>query len=378
MHLVEDFIAALQMYIEKALLKIIFQNNNMAKIKTKRERVKFASDNVAGACPEVLDAIIKANDGDSTPYGNDQISTKLQDKFSEIFEKEVIVFPTASGTAANALALSTMTPSFGNIYCHKLSHINTDECGAPEFYTGGGKLVTLQGIDGKITDKELDKAIGGKGIVHHTQPSSVSITQVCETGEVYQLDEIKKISKITHKHNLNLHMDGARFANALVSLDVTPAEMTWKSGVDVLSFGATKNGCLAAEAIIFFKKDLVGNIAFLMKRAGHLLSKMRFVSAQLDAYISNDVWLRNAKHANKMGKRLSEGLSHHSDVKLSYPTEANEVFAKFPRNMIEHLNSEGYKMNEEELDGKSVRLVAAWNTQEEDVDGLLETLKKSN
>jgi threonine aldolase len=375
---VEDFIAALQMYIEKALSKIIFQNNNMAKIKTKRERVKFASDNVAGACPEVLDAIIKANDGDSTPYGNDQISTKLQDKFSEIFEKEVIVFPTASGTAANALALSTMTPSFGNIYCHKLSHINTDECGAPEFYTGGGKLVTLQGIDGKITDKELDESIGGKGIVHHTQPSSVSITQVCETGEVYQLDEIKKISDVAHKHNLNMHMDGARFANALVSLNVTPAEMTWKSGIDVLSFGATKNGCLAAEAIIFFKKDLVGNIAFLMKRAGHLLSKMRFVSAQLDAYISNDVWLRNAKHANKMGKRLSEGLSHHSDVKLSYPTEANEVFAKFPRNMIEHLNSEGYKMNEEELDGKSVRLVAAWNTQEEDVDGLLETLKKSN
>ena len=164
----------------------------MATIKTKRERVKFASDNVAGACPEVLDAIIKANEGDSTPYGNDQISTELQDKFSEIFEKEVIVFPTASGTAANALALSTMTPSFGNIYCHKLSHINTDECGAPEFYTGGGKLVPLQGVKGKITADELDEAIVGKGIVHHTQPSSVSITQVCESGEVYQLDEIKK------------------------------------------------------------------------------------------------------------------------------------------------------------------------------------------
>ena len=171
----------------------------MSKIKTKRERVKFASDNVAGACPEVLDAIIKANDGDSTPYGNDQISTELQDKFSEIFEKEVIVFPTASGTAANALALATMTPSFGNVYCHKLSHINTDECGAPEFYTGGGKLVTLKGINGKITAEELDQAISGKGIVHHTQPSSVSITQVCETGEVYQLDEIKKISEVTQK-----------------------------------------------------------------------------------------------------------------------------------------------------------------------------------
>ena len=350
----------------------------MAKIKTKRERVKFASDNVAGACPEVLDAIIKANEGDSTPYGNDQISTELQDKFSEIFEKEVIIFPTASGTAANALALSTMTPSFGNIYCHKLSHINTDECGAPEFYTGGGKLVPLQGIKGKITAEELDEAIGGKGIVHHTQPSSVSITQVCESGEVYQLDEIKKISDITHKHNLNMHMDGARFANALVSLDATPAEMTWKSGVDVLSFGATKNGCIAAEAIIFFKKDLVGNIAFLMKRAGHLLSKMRFVSAQLDAYISDDVWLRNARHANKMGKKLSEGLNNYSDINLAFPTEANEVFATFPRNKIDHLNSEGYKINEDEWNGKAVRLVTAWNTQDGDVNQLLETLKNSN
>ena len=350
----------------------------MAKIKTKRERVKFASDNVAGACPEVLDAIIKANDGDSTPYGNDQISTQLQDKFSEIFEMDVIIFPTASGTAANALALSTMTPSFGNIYCHKLSHINTDECGAPEFYTGGGKLVPLQGVKGKITADELDQVIGGKGIVHHTQPSSVSITQVCESGEVYQLDEIKNISEITHKHNLNIHMDGARFANALVSLDATPAEMTWKSGIDVLSFGATKNGCLAAEAIIFFNKDLVGNIAFLMKRAGHLLSKMRFVSAQLDAYISDDVWLRNARHANKMGKKLSDGLNRYSDIKLAYPTEANEVFAKFPRNMIEHLNSEGYKMNEDELDGKATRLVTAWNTQDSDVNQLLQILKNSN
>ena len=350
----------------------------MAKIKTKRDRIKFASDNVAGACPEVLDAVIKANEGDSTPYGNDQISTELQDKFSEIFEKEVIVFPTASGTAANALALSTMTPSFGNIYCHKLSHINTDECGAPEFYTGGGKLVTLQGVKGKITANELDESITGAGIVHHTQPSSVSITQVCETGEVYQLDEIKKISDVTHKHNLNMHMDGARFANALVSLDCSPAEMTWKSGIDVLSFGATKNGCLAAEAIIFFKKDLVGNTAFLMKRAGHLLSKMRFVSAQLDAYITNDVWIKNARHANKMGKRLSEGLNTHSDINLSYPTEANEIFATFPRNKIDNLNSEGYTINEDEWDGKAVRLVTAWNTKDNDVDEFLEILKKSN
>ena len=349
----------------------------MATIKTKRERVKFASDNVAGACPEVLDALMKANEGDSAPYGNDDYSKVLQEKFSEIFEKEVIVYPTASGTAANALALSTMTPVFGNIYCHKLAHINTDECGAPEFYTGGAKLIPLTGINGKITPEELEKNISGTGIVHHTQPSSVSITQVCETGEVYELDEIKKIADVAHKHKLNMHMDGARFANALVALNCTPAEMTWKSGIDVLSFGATKNGCIAAEAIIFFKPELVGNISFLMKRAGHLLSKMRFVSAQLDAYISNDVWLKNAKQANEMGKKLSDGLVKHNSIKLAYPTQANEVFAKFPRKMIEHLNSLGYKMNEDELDGQAVRLVAAWNTLNSDVESFLESINQS-
>ena len=343
----------------------------MAKIKIKRERVKFASDNVAGACPEVLDAILKANEGDSTPYGNDQISTELQDKFSEIFEKEVIIFPTASGTAANALALSTMTPSFGNIYCHKFSHINTDECGAPEFYTGGAKLVNLNGIDGKITAKELDNSIYGKDIVHHTQPSSVSITQLTETGEVYKLDEIKKITEVAHQYKLHTHMDGARFANALVSLNCSPAEMTWKSGIDVLSFGATKNGCLAAEAIIFFKPELVGDLTFLMKRAGHLLSKMSFVSAQLSAYLSNDVWLKNAKRANSMGKKLSEGLDHHSGIKLAYPTHGNEVFVKIPEKIIKYLNTKGYEINDDEWQDKAVRLVAAWNTDDEDINMFL-------
>jgi len=349
-----------------------------SKIKTKRERVKFASDNVAGACPEVLNAIISANDGIASPYGNDEWSKNLQNKFSEVFEKEVIVYPTASGTAANALALSALTPVFGNIYCHKLSHINTDECGAPEFYTGGAKLVTLNGVNGKITPEELSENVGGVGIVHHTQPSVVSITQLCETGETYQLDEISTIAETANKHNLKMHMDGARFANALVSLGATPAEMTWKSGIDVLSFGATKNGCIAAEAIIFFKPELVGNLPFLMKRSGHLLSKMRFVSAQLDAYISNDVWLKNAKHANNMGKKLSEGLNSNPNIELAYPTQANEVFAKFPKPVIEHLNSKGYKMNEEELDGKAVRLVTAWNTKESDVNQLLETISQKN
>ena len=345
-----------------------------SKINTKRKRVKFASDNVVGACPEVLQAIINANDGIAPPYGNDEISSILQEKFSEIFEKEVIVYPTASGTASNALALSAISPVFGNIYCHKLSHINVDECGAPEFYTGGAKLIPLTGRDGKITTDELESNIGGFGIVHHTQPSIVSITQATETGEVYTLDQIKSISEVAHKRKLKMHMDGARFANALVSLDVSPAEMTWKSGIDILSFGATKNGCIAAEAIVIFNKELVGNLPFLLKRSGHLLSKMRFVSAQLDAYISNDVWLKNAKHANNMAKKLSNGLVATNQVKLEYPTEANEVFVKLSREMVNHLNSEEYMMSNDELNGSTVRLVTAWNTKTEEVDEFLDTI----
>ena len=345
-----------------------------SKINTKRKRVKFASDNVVGACPEVLQAIINANDGIAPPYGNDEISSILQEKFSEIFEKEVIVYPTASGTASNALALSAISPVFGNIYCHKFSHINVDECGAPEFSTGGAKLIPLTGRDGKITTDELESNIGGFGIVHHTQPSIVSITQATETGEVYTLDQIKSISEVAHKRKLKMHMDGARFANALVSLDVSPAEMTWKSGIDILSFGATKNGCIAAEAIVIFNKELVGNLPFLLKRSGHLLSKMRFVSAQLDAYISNDVWLKNAKHANNMAKKLSNGLVATNQVKLIYPTEANEVFVKLSREMVNHLNSEEYMMSNDELNGSTVRLVTAWNTKTEEVDEFLDTI----
>ena len=207
-----------------------------------------------------------------------------------------------------------------------------------------------------------------------TQPSVVSITQSCETGTVYQLQEIRDIAKIAHKCAMSVHMDGARFANALVSLDVSPAEMTWKSGVDVLTLGGTKNGCLAAEAIIFFKPEMVGDFPFLHKRSGQLLSKMRFISSQMNAYVSDDVWIKNAKHANAMAKILSEGLNHFSNIELAYPTESNEVFVHLPRDVIDYLNSSGYDVNEEELDGKAVRFVTAWDTKVEDVENLLEKL----
>ena len=334
----------------------------------------FSSDNVTGACPEVMDAIVAANDGIVESYGNDKWSLNLQKKLSEIFETDVVVFPVVSGTAANALALSVLSPAFGKIFCNELSHINTDECGAPEFFSGGAKLVTMSSDDGKINAKDLSQNIRGTGIVHLAQPAAVSITQACETGTVYQLEEIKSIAETAHEHGLKVHMDGARFANAIVSLDVSPAEMTWKSGIDVLSFGGTKNGCLTAEAVIFFKPKLVGNFPYLHKRSGQLLSKMRFISAQLEAYISNDVWLRNARNANSMAKLLSEGFAKFPDIKLAYTTQSNEVFVHLPSSIIDLLNAKGYNISEDELDGKSVRFVTAWNTVSDDIDKLISTI----
>ena len=334
----------------------------------------FSSDNVTGACPEVMDAIVAANEGIVESYGNDKWSLNLQKKLSEIFETDVVVFPVVSGTAANALALSVLSPAFGKIFCNELSHINTDECGAPEFFSGGAKLVTMSSEDGKINAKDLSQNIRGTGIVHLAQPAAVSITQACETGTVYQLEEIKSIAETAHEHGLKVHMDGARFANAIVSLDISPAEMTWKSGIDVLSFGGTKNGCLTAEAVVFFKPELVGNFPYLHKRSGQLLSKMRFVSAQLEAYISNDVWLRNARNANNMAKLLSEGLAKFPDIKLAYTTQSNEVFVHLPSSTINLLNAKGYNVSEDELDGKSVRFVTAWNTISDDIDKLISTI----
>ena len=334
----------------------------------------FASDNVTSACPEVMDAVIAANSGIAGSYGDDEWSLALKNRLSEIFETEVEVFLAVTGTASNALALSALAPVFGKIYCHELSHINTDECGAPELFTGGAKLIPMRSSNGRIDAVDLAETIRGSGNVHVTQPSVVSVTMSCETGTVYQLDEIKAISKIAHDNKMSVHMDGARFANALVSLDVSPAEMTWKSGVDVLTLGGTKNGCLAAEAVIFFKPEMVGNFPFLHKRSGQLLSKMRFISSQLEAYLTDDIWLRNARHANAMAKILSEGLDSFANIKLAYPTQSNEVFVHLPRDVIDYLNSAGYDINEEELDGKAVRFVTAWNSEVKDINDLLDTL----
>ena len=336
----------------------------------------FASDNVTPACPEVMEAINQANIGNIESYGHDKWSKVLDNKFSELFEKDVKVFTAVTGTAANSLALSSITPSYGNIYCHKISHINVDECGAPEFFTGGAKLITIDGDDGKFNSDELKKNIRGSGVVHNTQPASVSITQSCETGVIYKLDEILKINQVAKENGMKIHMDGARFSNAIASLNKSPAEATWKLGIDVLTFGGTKNGCMDAEAIIFFNPSDVNNFQYLQKRSGQLLSKARFLSSQLDAYITDGLWLRNATHANDMARKLSEKLSKINGFELTYPTESNEIFIKMPKNIQDHLNNEGYSAIPDDLFDGSVRFVTAWNTNLNDIAHLINTIKE--
>ena len=336
----------------------------------------FSSDNVTIACPEIMDALVKANSGNVDSYGDDKWSESLKKKMSDLFEKDVEVFTAVTGTAANSLALSALTPGFGNIYCHEISHINVDECGAPEFFTGGAKLIALKGAGGKITAEDLEKNIRGWGVVHNTQPATISITQACETGLVYQLDEILAISELAQNYKMKVHMDGARFANSVATLKKTPAEITWKSGIDVLTFGGTKNGCLDAEAIVFFKPEHVGNFSFLHKRSGQLLSKMRFISAQLGRYVTDDLWLKNAKHANSMAQVLSKELSNIDGVKLLYQTQSNEIFVNFSENIINNLKKNGYSTYQDELNNNSIRLVTAWNTTKDDIKKLLTIIKK--
>lgn len=332
----------------------------------------FASDNVSCACPEVIDAVVAANSGTADSYGQDSHTLGLEKTLCEFFETTVKVFPAVSGTAANALAIAALTPSYGKVFCHQMSHINTDECGAPEFFTGGAKLIAIDSDNGKITPDALRAVHRGKGNVHAAQPATLSITQSCEVGTVYQLDEIAAVTDAAHRLGLHTHMDGARFANALVALDATPADMTWKSGIDVLTLGGTKNGCLAAEAVVFFKPELVQGFPFLHKRAGQLLSKMRFISAQLQAYVSNDVWKRNAKNANAMAARLSTGLAAIPGLTLEYPTQSNEVFVNIPRETIKRLLAKGIQVTEGELDETAPpRFVTAWDSTIEDVDRLI-------
>jgi threonine aldolase len=333
----------------------------------------FASDNTAPISPEILAAIEKASRDNASAYGADMLTEHLGTRAREIFETDLSIYPVGTGTAANALALATLVRPYGAVICAEEAHIATDEGGAPEFYMGGAKVMTLPSADGRITPMQIEMAMARAidGGIHHVLPEAVSITQATEWGTVYAPADIAELGAASRRRGLHLHMDGARFANALVQAGTTPAEMSWKAGVDVLSFGATKNGAMAAEAVIFFNPALAAGFERRRKRAGQLWSKMRFLSAQLLAYLENDLWLRNAAHANEMASALAGGLGSLPGIRLMQTVQANEVFVAMPDEMIDALLAGGavfYRWID--MPGEPnpvIRLVTSFATRPEEV-----------
>jgi threonine aldolase len=334
----------------------------------------FNSDNVTPACAPIMAALQAANEGPMASYGSDPLTARLQAKASEVFGKEVMVFPVATGTAANALALAQLVPPYGAVYCYEAAHIVTDECAAPELFSGGAKLIGLPAADGRIVPEQIERAVAFaiEMGVHHVKPAAVSLTQASECGTVYDVAQVAAIAAVAKRHGLGVHMDGARFANALAHLGCSAAEATWRCGVDVLSLGATKNGALCAEAVVFFDPKLAIEFARRRKQGGHLWSKMRFLSAQLLAYLSDDLWLHNGRQANAMATALARGLRDVKGVRLLQPVEANEVFAAMPEALIAALEADGFQFYRWPYPGFSeagaVRLVTSYATTGADVE----------
>jgi threonine aldolase len=340
--------------------------------------MNFASDNTAGVAPAILDAIVRANAGFALGYGNDEATRAVERALCALFEREVAVFLVATGTAANALAIAHLGPPWGAVLCHADSHIATDEAGAPEFYGGGLKLIDLPGEAGKLSADTVEGALKrGRGAPHAVLPTVLSLTQATEAGTLYRLDEIRDLAALAHRHGMAVHMDGARFGNAVASLGCTPAEATWKAGVDVLSFGATKAGALAAEAVVFFDTTRAAGMASRRKRAGHLVSKHRYLAAQFEAYLKDGLWLTLARHANEAAGRLAHDLAQ-AGLRPFFPVEANEVFVALPPAVDERLKAAGatyYAWPREALpvsaeipaEHRPVRLVTSFATTHTDI-----------
>ncbi len=338
-------------------------------------RLDLASDNVAGASPEIIVALGRVNAGTASPYGNDDETRRLERMLEAVFEHSCEVLPVASGTAANALSLAAMAHAHEAIACTDCAHVTTSECGAPEFYTGGAKLVPVRTAGGRMDPADLRSVIEdarGHG-VHQSQIAGVTLTQATEWGTVYAPDQVRAISAVARDYGLPVHMDGARFANALLTLGVSPAEATWRAGVDVLSFGATKNGALAAEAIVVFSSPLARTLGARRKQSGQLWSKARFLSAQLVAYLEDDLWLRNAAAANEAARRIGDGLGAIDGVSLLHPIEANEIFARMPHRLADRLEAEGIGFYRWSSDAEAVviRMVASFATTAADADAVL-------
>lgn len=339
------------------------------------ERV-FSSDNTAGVSPGIVAAMAEQADGRAVPYGADDVTERVTGRLRDVFECELDVLIVSTGSAANGLALAALTPPWGAVLCHGDSHINNDEAGAPEFFSNGAKLVSLPGDDGKLHPDTLAAAVNrGRGEVQSVQPSVVSVTQATETGSVYSLSELGELSGIARGAGLATHMDGARFTNALVSIGATPADMTWRSGIDILSFGATKNGTMNAEAVVVFDRSKTTELRYRQKRAGQLASKMRFQAAQLDAYLTDDLWLQNAAHANAMAAHLAHGLASIAGTSVIGTPRANLLFVTLAESTISSLLADGFSFYRDRCEPTRVRFVTAFTTTEADVDDLLAAIE---
>ena len=340
----------------------------------------FASDNWAGAHPAVAASLAQHAGGYASPYGTSELDKAVEQRFAELFERDIAVFFVATGTAANSLALATAAKPGGVVFAHRESHVVADECGAPEFLGGGLRLNQVPGREGKMTPDGLAGAIARypAGSVHAGQPAAVTLTQATEIGTVYSLDEIAALAELAHASDLPVHVDGARFANAVVRLGVSPAQMTWRAGVDVLSFGGTKNGCWCAEAVVFFDPAMAAQAPFLRKRSAHLLSKSRFVAAQFAAYLHEGIWLENARHANAMAARLADVARTSNGLGLAWEPEANEVFITMHSAEADRLRTAGAVFYQwpvpvdhaGDFDAKTVlgRFVTSFATTAEDID----------
>ncbi|MEM9046232.1 MAG: beta-eliminating lyase-related protein [Pseudomonadota bacterium] len=346
----------------------------------------FTSDNASGSAPEILEAVALANKGYTRGYGADEISERVEEQVRELFEApSACVFTVATGTAANALALACLCPPWGAIYCHGASHVEVDECGAPEFYTAGAKLTLLDGENAKLRPQAVAHAaeVAAPVGVHNVQNGAISITQVTELGAAYSVEEVAEIGAIARRHGMGLHMDGTRFANALSRMNVSPAEMSWKAGVDILCLGATKNGAMAAETVIIFDEPKAWEFELRRKRGGHLFSKMRFVSAQVEAYLKDGLWLRLAGHANGMADLLAEGIGAIEGAEVTNQVDANMLFVTMRLDQHRRLQAAGAQyypwgapLDENGPDDGpwSVRLVTSFATREADVERFLEVM----
>ena len=339
--------------------------------------IDYRSDNTGRAAPEILDALVRANRDTALGYGADEWTADLQRRFSDLFETAVRVFPVATGTAANALALASLGPSWGIVYCSELAHINTAEANAAGFFGGGIKLAAIGGMHGKIDAALLAEGLAriAPGQLHKGQPTAVSLTQATDLGAVYSIDEIGNVAETAKRRGLRLHMDGARFANAVARLGCTPADATWRSGVDIMSFGATKNGGALCDAIVVFSPELTDGLAVQLRRAGQVWSKMRFASAQLIAYIENGLWLEMARASNGIAARIAAGLRDIPAARLLAPIEANEIFLELPDGAMDGLERDGFQFYRRSR--TLARFVCRFDTTEAEADALIAALRRN-